>query len=111
MDDRNRESLIEGIREKIERYTLSYAWLIARLDYWGVKTSRPELSNILHRKRTGPKVDKILDLSAKILEEYERKWPYECVHPGKASASESVEPDRCTQNTAVFQRRCASRAI
>ena len=60
------------IRSKLLVNYLSQAWLIAQLDRRGVRATKTVLSSALHGTRKGPAVDRILEESAKILEQYEK---------------------------------------
>lgn len=60
----------EQIRTRLRAYTLTYVWLIKRLEERGLYTTRPEMSGIVSGTRTGPKVDTILQASLELLDEY-----------------------------------------
>lgn len=66
-----RKELAAAIRAKIERFQLTYVWLISRLSDEGLLTDKHELSATLSCSRIGPKADKILRLSLSILDTYE----------------------------------------
>lgn len=70
---RDRSSYAEQIRDKISRFTLTYAWLIHRLSDEGLLTDKFEMSATLSGTRIGPKADEILRRSLDILNEYEAK--------------------------------------
>lgn len=73
MSVEERLSCANMIRDKITQLTLTYTWLIHRLSDEGLLTDKFEISATLSGTRIGPKADKILHHSLKILNEYEEK--------------------------------------
>lgn len=69
----DRSSIAEQIKDKVSRFTLTYAWLIHRLSDEGLLTDKFEMSATLSGTRIGPKADEILCRSLDILNEYEGK--------------------------------------
>ena len=66
-----RRELAQTIKEKIERFSLTFVWLVHRLADAGIFTDKFELSATLSCTRVGPKADEILRLSLEILDTYE----------------------------------------
>ena len=66
-----RRELAQKIRDKIEKSSLTYVWLVHRLSDAGIYTDKFELSAVLSCTRIGPKADEILRLSLEILDTYE----------------------------------------
>ena len=66
-----RRELAQTIKEKIEKSSLTYVWLVHRLSDAGIYTDKFELSAVLSCTRIGPKADEILRLSLEILDTYE----------------------------------------
>jgi len=62
----------ENIAKRLSDYGLTQVWLIARLAVKGINTNKSEMSSILHGTRIGSKVDAIMIMSLKILDDYAR---------------------------------------
>lgn len=61
-----------SIRERLQKHSLSYVWLIAQLNTKGIKTDKTEMSSVVAGTRTGDKADSIIQTSNKIIDEYEK---------------------------------------
>ncbi len=63
----------DHIRIALFENSLSQVWLINRLEEHGVITDKAELSSALSGTRRGAKIDKIIEVSIEILNDYESK--------------------------------------
>lgn len=61
-----------SIRERLQKHSLSYVWLIAQLGNRGVKTDKTEMSSVVAGTRTGDKADSIIQTANSIIDEYEK---------------------------------------
>lgn len=60
------------LRERLRRSSLTQVWLSGRLEQCGFVLDKGELSSMLSGTRHGPKAEKVLSESERILTEYER---------------------------------------
>ncbi len=60
----------EKVRLLLQKYYLTYAWLINELEKQGVVVANSELSDILTDRRRSEKAAKVLEKSVEILEKY-----------------------------------------
>lgn len=61
-----------SIRERLQKHSLSYVWLIAQLGNRGVKTDKTEMSSVVAGTRTGDKANFIIQTANSIIDEYEK---------------------------------------
>lgn len=61
----------KALLQKMKNRKLTQTELISRMQYHGIRTSRSELSGVFHGTRHGRKVDAMLDLISRILEDYD----------------------------------------
>jgi len=61
------------IRLMLMRNSLTYTWLINRLEEVGIRVDKTELSSVLAGRRKGPKAEKLITKSLEILRDYEEK--------------------------------------
>ena len=60
-----------AISERLKRAKLTSVWLIVQLRDHGIVTDKSELSSILSGTRNGPKVEALVEMAGRILDEYE----------------------------------------
>lgn len=60
------------IRLRLQKYNLSYVWLIAQLRMRNVTTDKTEMSSVISGTRKGPKAERILQTAAAVLDSYEQ---------------------------------------
>lgn len=62
------------IRQKLDDNFLTQTWLLHRLCDEGIKVEKTELSDVLRGSRFGPKSERIVAESAKIVKKYEKAF-------------------------------------
>lgn len=60
------------LRKRLESQKLSFMWLRFQLKSRGLITDKTEMSKAFSGSRKGPKIEKILNLSKEILDEYDK---------------------------------------
>lgn len=60
------------IRLRLQKYNLSYTWLISQLRMRGVTTDKTEMSSVISGVRRGPKAERIIQTAAAVLDSYEQ---------------------------------------
>ena len=73
LDEYERNKLIDGIRNRLNKYKLTQVWVIQRLADENIDTERCEYSSILAGTRRGGKADVIIYRSSALLDDYERR--------------------------------------
>ena len=66
------------IRVILAEIAKTQVWLINQLSQHGIATDKTEMSAILSGARRGPKADRILECSVKILDEYRDEYRDKC---------------------------------
>ena len=64
----------DEVRERLFRNRLSFTWLINELAKNGVLTDKAEMSGVIAGTRKGPKPERIIQESIRILDRYEALW-------------------------------------
>ena len=62
------------IRVKLAQYNLTQVWLKNELEKRGIITVKTEICDVLKGNRKGPKAERIISTSIKILNKYEEQW-------------------------------------
>lgn len=60
------------IRFRLQKYNLSYTWLISQLRMRGVTTDKTEMSSVISGVRRGPKAERIIQTAVAVLDSYEQ---------------------------------------
>lgn len=64
----------KDLRSRLQDHGLNYTWLIKVLKFRGLVVDKTTLSSAVNGTITGPRVEKIMENSAVILDEYERNF-------------------------------------
>lgn len=64
----------DAMRERLKQHRLSFVWLIFQLEQRGIVTDKTEVSSVFAGTRKSAKAHAIIQSTADILNDYERKF-------------------------------------